>query len=331
MLVIGLFAYLVYRGFRVALQARTTTSATYLAMGIVCWIAFQALINIGGITRSIPLTGIPLPFVSYGGSSLIMVMAGVGVLLSVSRYGSESVPEKQAGAIARRRRTRRRAGRCPAGAGDEHEDERGPEDMRIAFCGGGHRRPRLPGAGRRCCPAQARAAEPVELLYIGVQGRMDADIVAREDVPFQSVTAGPLRIGSSCGTAQGRPRARVRHGAVVQHPAQVQARRGVRQRRLRQRRRRPGSARSQGAAAALPARRRSRAGRADPGEGRRPHRRHCPAGAGEAGLREDGAHGLPGARALLRRRQGRSAQAAQASTRSCRPCSSRAPAAAPRD
>ena len=64
-------------------------------MGVVCWIAFQALVNIGGITRSIPLTGIPLPFVSYGGSSLIMVMAGVGVLLSVSRYGKESAPERR--------------------------------------------------------------------------------------------------------------------------------------------------------------------------------------------------------------------------------------------
>ena len=58
-------------------------------MGIVCWIAFQALINIGGITRSIPLTGIPLPFVSYGGSSLVMIMAGIGVLLNVSRYGHD--------------------------------------------------------------------------------------------------------------------------------------------------------------------------------------------------------------------------------------------------
>jgi hypothetical protein len=63
MLVIGLFAYLVYRGFKVALNARDDFGC-YLAMGVVCWIAFQAIINIGGITRSIPLTGIPLPFVS---------------------------------------------------------------------------------------------------------------------------------------------------------------------------------------------------------------------------------------------------------------------------
>ncbi len=87
-IVIGLFAYLVYRGFRVALNARDDFGC-YLAMGVVCWIAFQALINIGGITRSIPLTGVPLPFVSYGGSSLVMIMAGVGVLLNVSRYGRD--------------------------------------------------------------------------------------------------------------------------------------------------------------------------------------------------------------------------------------------------
>jgi cell division protein FtsW len=87
-IVIALFAYLVYRGFRVAMNARDDFGC-YLAMGVVCWIAFQSLINIGGITRSIPLTGIPLPFISYGGSSLVMIMAGVGVLLNVSRYGKD--------------------------------------------------------------------------------------------------------------------------------------------------------------------------------------------------------------------------------------------------
>ena len=105
MIVIGLFAYLIYRGFRVALNARDEFGF-YLAMGVVCWIGFQALINIGGITRSIPLTGIPLPFISYGGSSLIMIMAGTGVLLNVSRYSKDrSVTEKS----GRRRRTEPRA------------------------------------------------------------------------------------------------------------------------------------------------------------------------------------------------------------------------------
>jgi cell division protein FtsW len=108
MIVIGLFSYLVYRGFRVAMRAHDDFG-TYLAMGVTCWIAFQTLVNLGGITRSIPLTGIPLPFISYGGSSLIMVMAGIGVLLSVSRYGREGVPERRPARRQARQGQRRQA------------------------------------------------------------------------------------------------------------------------------------------------------------------------------------------------------------------------------
>jgi len=83
--VIALFAFLVYRAIRTALNAQDHFGA-YLAVGILSWIAYQTLINIGGITRSIPMTGIPLPFVSYGGSALVATLAGIGMLLSVSRY-----------------------------------------------------------------------------------------------------------------------------------------------------------------------------------------------------------------------------------------------------
>ncbi|HZP58186.1 MAG TPA: putative lipid II flippase FtsW [Dehalococcoidia bacterium] len=84
--VIVLFAVLLIRGFRVILRARDDFGSL-LAVGIVSWIGYQALINIGGITRTLPLTGIPLPFVSYGGSALLAMLAAVGILLSVSRYG----------------------------------------------------------------------------------------------------------------------------------------------------------------------------------------------------------------------------------------------------
>lgn len=75
--------------------------------------------------------------------------------------------------------------------------------MRIAFCGG--------GTGGHVYPAMAVVAalrkldlpEPVQLLYIGVKGKMDSDIVAREDVPFRAVTAGPIRTGNVLGTAKG--------------------------------------------------------------------------------------------------------------------------------
>jgi cell division protein FtsW len=87
-IIIALFAVLVARGFLAAQRARDEFGYL-LAVGVTCWIAFQAAINIGGITRSVPLTGIPLPFLSYGSSALVATLAAVGVLLSVSRYRND--------------------------------------------------------------------------------------------------------------------------------------------------------------------------------------------------------------------------------------------------
>lgn len=78
------FAVVVWRGFVIAQRARTSYGFL-LAMGVSCWIGFQALINVAVITATVPATGMPLPFLSYGGTSLAVTLAGVGVLLSVSR------------------------------------------------------------------------------------------------------------------------------------------------------------------------------------------------------------------------------------------------------
>ncbi len=104
--VILLFAALVYRGLRVMLRAQDEFGAL-LATGIVCWIAYQALINVGGISRAIPLTGIPLPFLSYGGSALAALLAAVGILLSISRYANGPPPVER---VPRRPRAARRRG-----------------------------------------------------------------------------------------------------------------------------------------------------------------------------------------------------------------------------
>jgi cell division protein FtsW len=93
--IVGLFAGLLYRGFRIALYA-DDSFGTFLASGITFWLVFQAIINIGVITAMIPFTGMPLPFISYGGSSLVSAMTGIGLLLSVSR-GTRQVEEKSAG------------------------------------------------------------------------------------------------------------------------------------------------------------------------------------------------------------------------------------------
>jgi cell division protein FtsW len=84
LIVVILLALLIWRGLRIARLARDSYGFL-LAMGITCWLAYQALINIAVITAIIPFTGIPLPFLSYGGSSLLFSMIGVGILLNISR------------------------------------------------------------------------------------------------------------------------------------------------------------------------------------------------------------------------------------------------------
>lgn len=82
--VVLLFFVLAWRGLRTALQA-PDLYGSLLAIGITAMIAFQAMINIGVVTGSLPVTGIPLPFISHGGSSLLTSLAGIGVLLNISR------------------------------------------------------------------------------------------------------------------------------------------------------------------------------------------------------------------------------------------------------
>jgi cell division protein FtsW len=84
LVVIGLFALFAYRGFKITMEAQEPFAAL-LACGVTCWITFQALINVGVVTSLIPFTGMALPFISSGGSSMVTSMAGVGLLLSVSR------------------------------------------------------------------------------------------------------------------------------------------------------------------------------------------------------------------------------------------------------
>jgi cell division protein FtsW len=84
LIVLALFAFLAYRGFRIALHA-PDTFGMLMAAGLTCWITIEALVNIAVITGTLPLTGIPLPFISYGGSSLLSLMAAVGLLQSIAR------------------------------------------------------------------------------------------------------------------------------------------------------------------------------------------------------------------------------------------------------
>ncbi|MFA7169506.1 MAG: putative lipid II flippase FtsW [Candidatus Paceibacterota bacterium] len=82
-----LFLLFARRGFLIAENAKDNFGKL-IAVGITLWVIFQALMNIGAITSLLPLTGITLPFVSYGGSSLMALLTGTGVLLSVSKFGN---------------------------------------------------------------------------------------------------------------------------------------------------------------------------------------------------------------------------------------------------
>ncbi|HXX73534.1 MAG TPA: putative lipid II flippase FtsW [Nitrospiraceae bacterium] len=82
--VILLFAVFVWRGFQIAARARAPFGR-YLGMGITLLIGMQALVNAAVVTGLLPTKGLTLPFVSYGGSSLVVSLLGVGVLLSISR------------------------------------------------------------------------------------------------------------------------------------------------------------------------------------------------------------------------------------------------------
>jgi cell division protein FtsW len=94
LLVIGLFAVVAYRGLRIAASA-PDSFGRLLALGITCWIACQALINMAVVTGTIPFTGIALPFISVGGSSLVTCLLGVGIMLSVSREADARVASRQ--------------------------------------------------------------------------------------------------------------------------------------------------------------------------------------------------------------------------------------------
>ncbi|NLZ38647.1 MAG: stage V sporulation protein E [Firmicutes bacterium] len=83
--VIIIFFLLFWRGFKIALTA-PDAYGSLLATGIVSMIALQTLINIGVVTGSIPVTGINLPLISSGGSSLVFTMCSIGILLNISKY-----------------------------------------------------------------------------------------------------------------------------------------------------------------------------------------------------------------------------------------------------
>jgi len=99
--VVALFMVLIWRGLRAGLRAPDRFGA-YLALGLTTMLATEALVNLGVVTGSLPTKGLPLPFVSFGGSALFMTLLSTGILLNISQHGTSD-------ATSRRRASRSRA------------------------------------------------------------------------------------------------------------------------------------------------------------------------------------------------------------------------------
>jgi cell division protein FtsW len=125
--VIGAYALFAYAGFDVALRCRDPFGKS-LAAGITVLVCGQAAINILAVMGAAPLTGIPLPFLSYGGSSLVVLLGAVGILLNIAHRGgtaAAAVPDRGRG----NGRTRAAGDR---GRGSAHRPRRARDVRRVA-------------------------------------------------------------------------------------------------------------------------------------------------------------------------------------------------------
>lgn len=93
--VLSLFGVLLFAGIRIAMNA-PDTFGRLLAAGITGWIGLQTLVNLGAVTGLLPITGVPLPFLSFGGTALVVTLAGVGVIASVGLEGVRSAERRHA-------------------------------------------------------------------------------------------------------------------------------------------------------------------------------------------------------------------------------------------
>ena len=113
--VVFLFLFVAFKGIRIALRAPDAAGAL-LATGVTAWLAFQAWLNMAVVASLVPMTGITLPFISYGGSSLCVSLVAVGILLNVGRQGALSADVPSAPRGRRDRWAREPAPRHRGGA-----------------------------------------------------------------------------------------------------------------------------------------------------------------------------------------------------------------------
>ncbi len=95
------FGVLIWAGIRIAVHAAGTFERL-LAAGVISWIGLQTVINLGAVTGLLPITGVPLPLVSFGGTALVVTLAGIGVLTSVARASAKAAPPRREATTGRK-------------------------------------------------------------------------------------------------------------------------------------------------------------------------------------------------------------------------------------
>ena len=93
-MIIGLFLLILWRIFMIALKA-PDLYGSLIAIGVFAQVAIQVVMNIAVVTNTIPATGVPLPFISYGGSNLLILMIEMGIVLSISNRTYEPIPDEE--------------------------------------------------------------------------------------------------------------------------------------------------------------------------------------------------------------------------------------------
>jgi cell division protein FtsW len=93
LVVLGLFAFMTYLGIRIAKNA-PDRFGMLIAAGVTIWMAIQALINMGAVTAALPITGVPLPLVSFGGSSLVVSLIAMGILVNIATQATDGRPRR---------------------------------------------------------------------------------------------------------------------------------------------------------------------------------------------------------------------------------------------
>ena len=174
------FGVMIYAGIRIAVRA-PDTFGRLLAAGITSWIGLQAIVNLGAVTGLLPITGVPLPFVSFGGSALIVTLGAVGVLASIARAGGGA--RSSTSRAARKRRKEGAAGRS--------------RDLRR----GGHPHERRdrggPGTGGHIFPALSLADTLVRdhgaiVRFIGSRDGQEATRVPAAGYRFDGIHVAPF-------------------------------------------------------------------------------------------------------------------------------------------